>query len=73
MTPVANRRLPDILERRESDIFAHWIREQLATATQRRNLLPDAEVHDQSRQFLSLLREAAGRAPVTDSNAPAWC
>lgn len=72
MTPVANSRLPAILERRESDILAHWTREQLAAATRRRDLLPDAELRDQSRLFLSLLRQAASQGPLTDVGAVAW-
>ncbi|CAN5877361.1 STAS domain-containing protein [soil metagenome] len=72
MAPVAPSRIPDVLERRESDILAQWMREQLATTSHRRDVLPDGELREHSRQFLGLVRQAAGRAPITDIAASAW-
>ena len=72
MPPAATSRIPEILERREADILAHWVREQLAVAGLRRDLQPDAELREHSRQFLEQLRQAAARAPLTDITAPPW-
>ena len=72
MPPAANSRLPELLERRESDILAQWIREQLAVANSRRDLMPDAELRDQSRRFLSLVREAAAHGPLGTISGSAW-
>ena len=72
MSPAANSRLPEILKRRESDILDQWIREQMGAASLRRDLLSEAQVREQSREFLSLVAQAAGKAPMTSVEAPAW-
>jgi rsbT co-antagonist protein RsbR len=71
VTP-ANSRLPEILKRRESEILERWIKEQLGAATQRRDLLPEPQLREQSREFLSLVAEAAGRGSLTSLDGPAW-
>ncbi len=72
MTPVANSRLPQLLQRRESDILDQWIRAQLATRLARRSTVPDAELRDQSREFLGLLRSAAGKGSLDSIDGAAW-
>lgn len=72
MTPVANSRLPQLLERRESDILDQWIKAQLATHLSRRSLVQDAELRDQSREFLGLLRSAAGKGSLDSIDGAAW-
>jgi len=51
-------KLPEILERAESDILAEWLREQQQSVSRRRDLLPDRDLERQSREFLDLFREA---------------
>jgi rsbT co-antagonist protein RsbR len=72
VTPVANSRLPQLLQRRESDILDQWIRAQLATRLARRSTVPDAELRDQSREFLGLLRSAAGKGSLDSIDGSAW-
>jgi rsbT co-antagonist protein RsbR len=72
VTPVANSRLPHLLERRETDLLDQWARAQLAGAASRPSVLSDSEARDQSREFLGLLRHAAARGPLDSINGPAW-
>jgi rsbT co-antagonist protein RsbR len=47
------------------------VQEQLAAIGQRRGLMADAELREQSREFLGLVRQAA-QSGGTDIEAPAW-
>ena len=72
MTPAAKDRLPDILARREADILDRWLKEQLGSKNFRRDLLSEAQVREQSREFLSQVRHAVAKATLSDLDAPAW-
>jgi rsbT co-antagonist protein RsbR len=72
VSPAANSRLPEIIRRRESDILDRWVREQLGAATLRRDLLPESQVREQSREFLSLMARAAGTGSMTNVETSAW-
>jgi len=72
VTPAANDRLPDILARREADILERWARAQLGADGFRRDLLSETHLREQSREFLGQIRQAAGKSPITDVQAPAW-
>jgi len=72
VTPVANSRLPQLLERHESDILDQWIKAQLAAPLSRRSMVSDAELRDQSREFLGLLRSAAGKGSLDSIDGAAW-
>jgi rsbT co-antagonist protein RsbR len=72
VTPVANSRLPQLLEGRESHILDQWIKAQLAGPRSRRGMIPDSEMRDQSREFLGLLRHAAGTGALDSVEGAAW-
>jgi rsbT co-antagonist protein RsbR len=66
-------RIPELIARRESDLLADWIREQLASTTLRGDLMRESELREQSRQFLNLLVRAASQQPnLNDIAAPVW-
>ena len=66
-------RIPEIITRRESDLLADWMREQLAAVTLRGDLMRESELREQSRQFLNLVVRAASQQPaLNDVDAPAW-
>jgi rsbT co-antagonist protein RsbR len=64
--------LPQLLERHESDILDQWIKAQLAAPLSRRSMVSDAELRDQSREFLGLLRSAAGKGSLDSIDGAAW-
>jgi rsbT co-antagonist protein RsbR len=66
-------RIPEMISKRESDLLADWMREQLAAATFRGDLMKESELREQSRQFLNLIIRAASQQPSLDNiNATAW-
>ncbi|HKQ93478.1 MAG TPA: STAS domain-containing protein [Blastocatellia bacterium] len=66
-------RIPEMISKRESDLLADWIREQLTATTLRGDLMKEAELREQSRHFLNLVIRAASQQPNLDNiNAPAW-
>jgi rsbT co-antagonist protein RsbR len=65
--------IPEIITRRESDLLANWIREQLSATTLRSDLMKEAELREQSRQFLNLLVNALSQqARLDDVSTPGW-
>ncbi|HET7240736.1 MAG TPA: STAS domain-containing protein [Gemmatimonadales bacterium] len=59
MTPASATRLPELLTKHEGPILERWVEEQLATIGHKRGLMSDAELREQSREFLALVRQAA--------------
>jgi rsbT co-antagonist protein RsbR len=51
-------KLPEIVQKHETDMLPEWIRYQLDSATLRRDLLKDSELREQSRTFLDLFSKA---------------
>jgi rsbT co-antagonist protein RsbR len=62
-------RLPEILRREEPGILSDWVRQQLAAGGGNRS---EAELREQARTFLRLLRSAAEADGTQDVNGPAW-
>jgi rsbT co-antagonist protein RsbR len=66
-------RIPEMISKRESDLLADWVREQLEATTLRSDLMKESELREQSRKFLSLMVRAASQQPsLNDINATAW-
>jgi rsbT co-antagonist protein RsbR len=59
VTPASATRLPELLAKHEGPILERWVEEQLATIGHKRGLMSDAELREQSREFLALVRQAA--------------
>jgi rsbT co-antagonist protein RsbR len=72
VTPVANSRLAQLLERRESEILDQWTKAQLAVPLSRRRLISESELRDQCREFLGLMRHAAGKGSLDSIDGAAW-
>lgn len=67
-----NSRLPEIVRRHETGILTDWVRQQLASTAARGNLIRDSELKEQSRTFLTVLREALESGGPFDLPGPAW-
>lgn len=65
-------RIPEILRRQEGEILADWVRQQQTSAAVRANVIREGELREQSRAFLSSLREALDTGGIADLNGPAW-
>jgi len=64
--------LAELVKRYESDILKDWVKEQLAAATLRGDLMSEAELRDQSGQFLKSFQEALQAGELANIAAPAW-
>ncbi len=64
--------LPEILYKYEQELLADWMTDQLSASTLRRDLMKEAELPEQSRQFLSALREALQQGSLTDITTADW-
>ena len=73
MNQKGKSRISEMISKRESDLLADWMREQLAAMTFRGDLMKESELREQSRQFLNLIIRAASQQPNLDNiNAPVW-
>src|SRR5690242_15597320 len=65
-------RLPQLLEKHESELISKWITEQLAAISTRRDLIKESDLRDESRRFLLTLRTAAQEGASLDISKPHW-
>jgi rsbT co-antagonist protein RsbR len=73
MNQKGKSRIPEVISKREADLLADWMREQLAATTLRSDLMKESELREQSRRFLELVvRAASQQANLDNINAPAW-
>src|ERR1700693_4262415 len=64
--------LADILAQREPEILSGWMAMQRSSTTRRADLIGDAELQRQSKDFLAALRQGASSGSFDDILAPAW-
>ncbi len=72
MNTNGNSHLAEAIWKHESELLADWIRQQLGSTTARLELMSEADLRTQSRQFLSLFRSAVESGNLTDINGAAW-
>jgi rsbT co-antagonist protein RsbR len=65
-------RLPEILHQHEGPILADWVQRQLSSVTVRRDLINEAELQRQSREFLAAFARAASAGALNDMHSPQW-
>jgi rsbT co-antagonist protein RsbR len=64
--------LADILNEHEPEILNDWLSLQRSSTTRRADLMGDADLHRQSKDFLSALRQGVASGKLDDIQAPAW-
>ena len=72
MTAAAVSRLPKLLQIHETQILAHWIKEQLAAVSRRASLMSDSDLRQQSKEFLAALRVALESGSGSDITGSEW-
>jgi rsbT co-antagonist protein RsbR len=72
--PVKNHvgTISGILSRHESEVLDSWIQNQLTVVRSRTGAIDESQLRDESRRFLSLLREAASDGDVSDTSGRQW-
>lgn len=69
MPVEAVARIAQVIQAHFSELLDNWLGEQHRLAN-RRDLIPDAELHQQSAELLSSLRDALAEDPTTDIGRP---
>jgi rsbT co-antagonist protein RsbR len=64
--------LTDILNQHEQEILNDWLTLQRSATTRRADLINDADLHRQSKDFLSAFRQGVASGKLDDIMAPAW-
>jgi len=72
MASTAGSRVVQILDKHERELLAAWVESQLKSPGLRRDLIQEAELREQSREFLRRVREAAAGAGLDDIDSTAW-
>ena len=65
-------RIPDILRRCERELLVDWMEQQLSADTLHRDLIKDAELQEQSREFLTIFREAVQNGNLAEIGTSEW-
>jgi rsbT co-antagonist protein RsbR len=62
----------DIIQKHEGELLNLWLEEQLAGVSLRLDRMNEAELRQQSRQFLTAFRDALERGGTADISQPVW-
>ena len=72
MNITTSNRIADIVTRHEQPILEEWLREQLAALSARQDLISEADLLQQSAEFLALFTSACRSGNLTNITAPEW-
>ena len=70
--PDSNSRISDVLKKNDSQLLTDWIAEQIDTLADRSDLVKEAELKIQSKEFLGSLQKALQSGNVADIQAQEW-
>ena len=71
MSQIVKSGLPEILAKHEASLLTEWVKEQVE-GLPKGSSLREAELRDQCKGVLELLREAVRKGDVGDIRGPAW-
>src|SRR5262245_28180491 len=72
MTRTGTALLVEILRRDQHALLQEWVRLQLDRAATRRDLMSEAELREQSHQFLSAMLAARSSGEPFQPSSPTW-
>lgn len=64
--------LPELIKKYESEILANWMKEQLSAFTLRPDLMSEAELNQQSKEFLKVFQATCQAGEMIDITGPIW-
>jgi rsbT co-antagonist protein RsbR len=68
---MSKSKIPEILETYEAELLSEW-NQELTTTNTRRGLIKEAELQEECREFLKLLRIAAQQGNLSNLQASEW-
>ena len=69
---LSGTRLPEIIKKHEQAILHEWLQRQTESIATRHDLMSEADLHRQSRDFLSAFVRATESGGLDDVDGPAW-
>jgi rsbT co-antagonist protein RsbR len=72
MSTNAPSRLPDIIATHEAYLLDEWLADQKRSGINRSDLISEAELREQSRELLRLIRDATASGELADVATGAW-
>ena len=72
MSVETRSRIPELLQKHETDLLKDWVQRQLADGGGRRELMTETELREQSRRFLEGLADALRTGTLGDVSGPPW-
>ena len=72
MSVETRSRIPELLQKHETDLLKDWVQRQLADGGGRRELMTETELREQSRRFLEGLADALRTGALGDVSGPPW-
>ena len=73
MHTVPTTRIADVVRKYERDLLPEWVQQQLAAVSARRDLIQEEELREQSRKFLTHLKDGLARGGISERlDADAW-
>lgn len=72
MTTNDRSRISEVLTLHEQALLADWLREQANSLTARQDLISEADLRQQSAEFLSLITTSCRSGNLTNINSPEW-
>ena len=72
MNTKSTGRVANLIKNHESDLLKEWVKAQMAAVTLRPDLTSEAALASQSKQFLSLFRQAVQSENLEDILRPEW-
>jgi rsbT co-antagonist protein RsbR len=69
---MAGKTIRSLLASQEKDVLADWIQNQLASTAARGDLMKEAELREQSREFLSLFQKAVQAGSLDRIDGSPW-
>src|SRR5579862_6743794 len=70
--PDSSSRIPEILKKNEAQLLTDWITEQTAALADRSDLIKEAELKVQGKEFLGIMRSAVQSGNVSDIQTQEW-
>jgi rsbT co-antagonist protein RsbR len=64
--------IPAIIRDQQRELLEEWVQEQVNASTARTDLVSEAELRQQSSEFLKLFRDATAGGNLTDVMEPEW-
>ena len=64
--------IPDIVKKYKNDLLAEWVKEQLADPAWRGDLISEADLKDESAEFVDNFTEVVQTADLTSITSPQW-